>query len=1133
MFRIVLAVIAGGALMGASGYRAFAQYVSPSITPPPQVPEKMWQDAAKKSADSLQLQFRVHNTVPEGYDALNGGEFAVDLKTPENITTEAEYDYTTGCYVIHTKIGDNDIITPFILSADEYNNMVLRQSMQEYYRQKNADAAQDNNKKNPFNFLDMQFGLGPLESVFGPGGVQLKTTGSVTINMGIKSNKTDNPALSVSARRKTYFDFDQKIQANIAASVGDKMKFNMSYNTGATFDFDSKNLKLAYEGKEDEIIKNLEAGNVSMTTGSSLIRGSAALFGIKTKLQFGKLTATALVSQQNSQTQTVNTKGGAQTTSFYVTADKYDQNRNFFLSHFFRDNYDTWCSKLPLTSSGINVTRIEVWITNKRGKFEQSRNLVALMDVGENTHLGNNHWNPNLAEMNPSNSSNDLLDVLKNQYPDARYISEMAAVLEPLQAFNFDGGKDYEKVESARLLSSSEYTLNASLGYISLKAALNPDEVLAVAYQYTYRGKTYQVGEFSGDIASTDHSLYVKMLKATTTSPKTPLWHLMMKNIYSLGAYQMQKTNFKLNIKYLSDTTGTELTFIPAGKISGEPLIRVMNLDRLDANGENNPDGRYDYIEGYTVSSSTGRVIFPVVEPFGSWLKEKFGNEALAEKYIFQELYDSTLTVARQYQDKNKFVLAGEYQSSSGNQIKLNAMNVPRGSVVVTAGGQTLTENSDYTVDYNMGTVTITNQSIIDAGTPVSVSLENQSTYSTQRKTLLGLDLNYAFNKDFNIGATIMHYGEKALTEKVSIGSELVNNTIWGANVSYNTKFMWLTNLLNKIPTVDATAPSTFSFQGEFAQLIPHKSKTGSHAGSSYIDDFESTQSGIDLRSPYSWFLASTPYDNTPGALFPEASLSNNIDYGKNRSLLAWYYIDRLFTQRNSTYVPGYIKNDLDQLSNPYVREIPYTEVFPGRELNYGELSTIQTLNLSFYPKERGPYNLDAANIDSDGNLLNPEKRWGGIMRKLDNTNFEQSNIEYIQFWLLDPFLDENLDNSEGGDLYFNLGEISEDILKDGYKSYENGLPTNGLPSTYLKETVWGKVSTQNSMTYAFDNVAGSRVLQDVGLNGIPTSEEVNFPAYKDFTTQLRSKLSPTDIATMEDNPFSPLNDPAGDNYHF
>jgi len=1134
---IILYVLIGALLgMWAGHETALAQYVTSTLAPPPPPPVKPTtreqREQMRNQRDSIELQSTVRPTVPGSYNDIMGtGEYAADLRTPANITTEAEYDYETGCYVIHTKLGDNDIVTPFYLSPSEYNDMVFRQSMQEYYRQKNAESAEEK-AKNPFNFLDMQFGLGPLESIFGPGGVQLKTSGSVTIKMGIKSNKTDNPALSVAARRKTYFDFDQKIQATVAASVGDKMKFNMTYNTDATFDFDNKNLKLAYEGKEDEIIKSIEAGNVSMTTGSSLIKGSAALFGIKTKLQFGKLTATALVSQQNSETQTVNTKGGAQTTSFYITGDKYDQNRNFFLAHFFRDNYDNWCSTLPLVSSGVSITRIEVWVTNKRGNYSESRNLVALMDVGENQRLACNHWTATSSQNNPSNSSNNMLDEIKTNYPNARLISQVATALAPLEAYGFTGGRDYEKIESARLLSSSEYTLNSALGYIQLKTALSSDESLAVAYEYTYQGKTYQVGEFSGDVTSTSESLYVKMLKGTTTSPALPMWDLMMKNIYSLGAYQVQSSNFKLNIKYLSDTTGTELSYIPSGSINGTPLLQVMNLDRLDANNETNVDGRFDYIEGYTVNSSTGKVIFPVVEPFGSHLREKMGYTADAENYVYQELYDSTLTVAQQYQDKNKFVLSGEYQASSGSVIKLNAMNVPRGSVVVTAGGVTLTENSDYTVDYNMGTVTIINQSIIDAGTSISVSLENQSLYSTQRKTLLGLDLDYAFNKNFHIGGTIMHYGEKALTEKVSIGDELVKNTIWGVNVSYNTQFMWLTNLLNKIPTVNATAPSTLSFTGEFAQLIPHRASTGSNAGSSYIDDFESTQSGIDLRSPYSWYLASTPYQDK-NALFPEAELSNNIDYGKNRALLAWYYIDRMFTQRNSSYAPGYIKNDLDQLSNPYVREIPYTEVYPGRELNYGESSTIQTLNLSFYPNERGPYNLDASNIDENGNLLYPEKRWGGIMRKLDNTNFEQSNIEYIQFWMMDPFLDENNPNYDGGDLYFNLGEVSEDVLKDGMKSYENGLPINEGDTNYIARTVWGKVSTQTSMTYAFDNTSGSRVRQDVGLDGLSTAEELEFDTYKRFTDQLRSTLPATTIAAMEEDPFSPLNDPAGDNYHF
>lgn len=1127
-----------GAVIGwwAGNDTALAQYVTSKLAPPPPPPTQ--QGVVKPTAnvrnplDTVNVQFNVHPTVPGNYNDIQGSdEYSLDLKSPSNITTEAEYDFETGCYVVHTRLGDNDIVTPFILSSDEYNNMYLRQSMQEYYRQKYAETAEEK-EKNPFNFLDMQFGLGPLEKVFGPGGVQLKTQGSVTVNMGVKSNKTDNPAMSVQSRRKTYFDFDQQIQATVQASVGDKMKFNMTYNTNATFDFDNKNLKLAYDGKEDEIIKNIEAGNVSMTTGSSLIRGSAALFGVKTKLQFGKLTATALVSQQNSETQTVNTKGGSQTTSFYITADKYDQNRNFFLAHFFRDNYDNWCSRLPLVSSGVNITRIEVWVTNKRGNFSESRNLMAFMDAGENRRLACSHWIPDLSSDNPSNQSNSMFDEIKTQYPDARYISQVATALLPLQDYGFVGGQDYEKIESARLLSSSEYSLNTSLGYLQLKQALNADEVLAVAFQYTYRGQTYQVGEFSGDITSTDQSLYVKMLKGTTVSPQMPNWDLMMKNIYSLGAYSVSKQNFKLNIKYLSDTTGTELTYIPAGAINGKPLIQVMNLDRLDANQESNIDGRFDYIEGYTVNSSNGKVIFPVVEPFGAHLRKQMGNDALADNYVYEELYDSTLTVARQFQDKNKFVLEGEYQASSGNVIRLNAMNVPRGSVVVTAGGVTLTENSDYTVDYNMGTVTITNQSIIDAGTNISVSLENQSTFSMQRKTLLGLDLNYQFNKNFNIGGTIMHYGEKSITEKVAIGDEIVNNTIWGLNMNYNTKFMWLTNLLNKIPTVNATAPSTLSFKGEFAQLLPHQAKTGSNRGSSYIDDFESTQSGIDLRSPYAWFLASTPYDGTAQALFPEAALSNDVSYGKNRALLAWNYIDRLFTQRNSSYVPGYIKNDLDQLSYPYIREVPYSEVFPGRELNYGESSTVQTLNLSFYPKERGPYNLDADNIDADGNLLNPEKRWGGIMRKLDNTNFEQSNIEYIQFWMMDPFLDDNLDNRDGGYLYFNLGEVSEDILKDGLKSYENGLGTN-VDSMYIKNTVWGKVSTQTSMTYAFDNAQGSRRVQDVGLNGLSTEEELTYPTYREYTDKLRQRLSPDAIARMEEDKFSPLNDPGGDNYHF
>ncbi len=1104
-------------------------YKSELAPPPPSAPD--YPSPTYQPGDSVVLPARVQPTIPESYEDYLPSEYAADLRTPSNIKTEAVYDPEAGVYVLHTTVGGKDIVTPYMMTAEEYNNMVMRKDMFGYFKERNADSYEKKDKE-PFNIFDMNFSLGPLEKVFGPGGVRLQTQGSIQLSAGIKSNKTDNPALSLKNRRKTYFDFDQKIQATINASVGDKLKFNMNYNTDATFSFDSQNLKLNYEGKEDEIIKNLEAGNVSMTTGSSLIRGGTALFGFKTKLQFGKLTLTGLVSQQNSESKTVSTQGGVQSTKFNIKADNYDANRHFFLAQYFYENYDRFCDKLPHVTSGIKITRIEVWITNKNGNYNESRNFVGFMDLGENKNLASNYWAPNPSFDNPSNQSNDLLTVMKEEYPGARNINNVTQVLEPLRAWGIEGGRDFEKVESARLLRSSEYTLNSELGYISLKSALNTDEVLAVAYEYTYNGKVYQVGEFSSDITSTDESLYLKMLRSTTVSPRLPMWRLMMKNVYSLGAYQLQSKNFKLNIKYLSDTTGVEINYLPVGSIANQPLLQVMHLDRIDSNQESNSDGFFDYIEGFTVQSSNGKIIFPVAEPFGRHLARKIGDPAIAKDYVYNELYDSTLVVARQFADKNKFSLSGEYQASGGATIRLNAMNVPRGSVVVMAGGVVLTENSDYTVDYSMGIVTITNQSIIDSGTNVSVTLENQSLFSLQRKTLLGLDAQYKFNKDFSLGGTILHFSEKSLTEKVNLGDEVINNTMWGLNMSFRKDFMWLTNLVNKIPTVNATAPSTFNVNAEFAQLIPARQKSGSAKGSSYVDDFEATQTGIDLRSPYAWFLASTPYDNGADALFPEAALSNNVDYGKNRALLAWYYIDRQWTQRNSTMLPGYLKNDPHQMSNPYVREITVNELYPYRDPAYGEANWIQTLNLSYYPRERGPYNLDADNIDSDGNLLNPEKRWGGIMRKMDNSNFENSNVEYIQFWLLDPFLDPDNKNTEGGDLYFNFGEISEDILKDGMKSYENGMPVDGNEE-WLTSTVWGRVSRQNSLTYAFENTSDARLLQDVGLDGLSNDDEYKFDSYKEYLDKLKAKLPASTIAAMQDDPFSAMNDPAGDNYHF
>ncbi|WP_255491354.1 cell surface protein SprA [Dysgonomonas sp. ZJ279] len=1087
-------------------------------------------------------RFPVKKTQISTYDDLNN-KSPIDLKDPSNVQTRVDYDIDSKYYIIRTKVGDQIISTPFSLSADEYMNHSLKQSMADYFRRKNA-LSEDGKSVDDgeFSLKDIKINIGPAERLFGPGGVKIKTQGYVETSMGFRHTYNDNPTLAERNRSRTAFDFKEDIQMNVSASVGEKVNFGMNYDTKSMFDFDSKRIKLGYDGKEDEIIKHIEAGNVSMATTNSLIGGNTALFGIQTELQFGKLRVNTLVSQQESQSKSISANGGVQTNSFEFNVDQYDESRHFFLAHYFRDNYDKAMSKIPFVLSPITITHLEVWVTNKRSDFTQARNIVGFADIAEHKVIKNpTRWTPTIGAPDvPDNGANNLYSTVTTApYSAARNISQVNAIFNGF----IESGLDYEQVESARLLNESEYTFNPQLGYVSLSSALQPDEVLAVAFEYKMNGNVYQVGEFATDIvdrydASNPRSgaLFLKLLKPVGFGPQTYTWDLMMKNVYSIGATNIQKDKFRMNISYQSDSIGTFINYLPEGDIRNQLLLRVMNLDRLDVRDNRNPDGIFDYIDGFTIRSENGRIYFPVVEPFGSHLRKEINNPAIADRYVYQELYDSTKTIAQQIAEKNKFKISGSYRGSASNSdINLNATNVPQGSVKVTAGTVTLTEGVDYIVDYMSGIVTIINQNILDTNTPIQISLEDR-TFSMERKTLLGLNLSYDISKNFNVGGTIMHLSERPLTMKTELGNESVKNTLWGLNTSYRTESQWLTNLVDKLPFVNATQPSQITFNGEFAQMIAGHYENRDLGAHSYLDDFETSESRIDIKSPFGWTLASTPADKSGDALFPEALLNDDVRYGMNRAMMSWYMIDGIFTRRNSSLTPLHIKNDKDQLSDHFVREIYLSEIYPNRDVPFNEAATIPTLNLSYYPNERGQYNLDATNINSDGNLLNPKKRWAGITRKMDVRDFESANIEYIEFWLMDPFVynDTAAVKNNGGDLYINLGEISEDVLKDGKKFYENGLPINDDPTAYTT-TAWGKVPTRQSTVYAFDDSAGDsgRKKQDVGLNGLSAEEETTFGAYRDYLEALRSKLSPSALEAMQNDQFSPLNSPSKDKYHF
>jgi cell surface protein SprA len=1091
------------------------------------------QDKGKSSRISVSAQpFKVEDdTIPDSllntrwkiqltqpYSLSDLYQSPLDLQRPDNMKYDVVYNDTLNRFVIGNRMGNTWLSAPIMLTPEEYNSWTEMNERSAFFRKKNDEIYQAKGKEK-FDFSDMHFDLGPAEKIFGPGGIRVRTQGSAELKLGMNKKSIDNPSLPIRNRKTTMMNFDEKINLNVNGKVGDKVNMNLNYNTDATLDYDAQNMKLKYDGKEDEIIKLVEAGNVSFPSNSSLIKGASSLFGVRTDMQFGKLKLQMVASQKKSASKSVSSRGGVQLTPFEINVADYEENRHFFLSRYFRNHYDEWMQKLPNLVTGITINRVEIWVTNKSGTTANTRNIVALTDLGEASKISNPMWTA--TGQVPSNSANTEYQAMTTQYVAARDIDQAAATLE---GAGLVGGADFEKLESARLLSSSEYSVNTALGYVSLKTGIQTDQVLAVAYEYTSGGVTYQVGEFASDITDTKQALFVKSLKNTSCNPQQGNWDLMMKNVYYLAS-NIEKEKFRLDVKYQSDTTGVYLSYIPEQRVKNTPIIRVLGADRLDNNNKAHSNGYYDYVEGYTVSN--GRVFIPKVEPFGSYMRDYLVKNGVAadaaEKYAFTELYDSTKTVARQIAEKNKYQMVGQFKGSSANVISLDAYNVPQGSVVVTAGGVTLTEGTDYSVDYNAGEVTILNQSIIDAGTSVNVSLESNTDYGQTRKTMFGVNWEYDFSKNFQMSGTLQHLSEQALTTKVSMGSEPLKNTLWGVNLNWKKESQWLTNVLDKIPFLHLTQPSQISFTSEFAQLLAGEAG-GTQDNASYIDDFENTKNGIDVMTPTSWFISSVPSLNFKEDYNDKTGLTS----GFHRSRLAWYCIDPLFTRRGSSLTPGHIKSDLKQLSNHYVREVYVKELFPLRQQNsyQGATNTLSVLNLAYYPSEPGPYNFNVEDLQADGTLKNPQLNWGGMMRKLDTNDFEQANIEYIEFWLLDPFLytrEQPDANEYGGDFYINLGEVSEDILRDGKKFYESGMPVDGSKSfTY---TQWGKIPTQSTVTYAFATTSGSRALQDVGFNGLTDAEEQEF--YKSaYLDQIQGKVN----QAVFDSIFA---DPARDDYHY
>jgi cell surface protein SprA len=1103
------------------------------------VPGPYWGIDTTGPGSKDSLKYPIHDRRGDRYSSFNRS--SLDLKNPGNIRDSVVYDPKTRQFIVYERIGNTlNFRKPTYYTFEEYMRIIGKQQEAEYFKK----------RSNTLNLLNRKIGLPKFSlkddlfnRIFGTGKIEIKPQGNVDITLGYQGQNIKNPALPERARRNGGFDFDPQANIGVNANIGDKLRLPINFNTRATFDFENQ-FKLDYAGRDDEILKRFEAGNVAYQSKGTLIPSTQGLFGLKTQLQFGRFFITTVLANQRTQRQSLGLQGGAAATPFSFKADEYEENRHFLLAHYFRGNYNTAMKNLPIVASLVQIQRMEVWVTNRNGSTTETRDVVGLMDLGEiNPFQPPPVITPGSQPL-PHNDANNLYAKVITT-PGSR---DASLVQSRLQGLGLTPVQDYEKT-FARKLRPDEYFFNPQIGFISLQQPLQPDEVLGVAFQYTYNGRPYQVGEFSQDLPpdssrsgpGTQKVLFLKLLKATSQRPALPIWDLMMKNVYSVGFGQLNRDGFKLNVLYEEPGRG-EKRFLPEGDKAGVPLINLLNLDRLnnqndpviDANGNPVGDGQFDFIEGYTALSNQSRIFFPVLEPFGKDLEFAFTDPLLRSKYVYYALYDTIKAIAQTYANFNRYIIRGNSKSSSSSEIYLGAFNIPPGSVTVSAGGQTLIENSDYTIDYNLGQVRILNQAILNSGIPVNVQFENNAGFGLQNRSFLGLRADYIVRntakQSITFGASMVRLSERPFFTKTNYSEDPIRNTMYGADFSYRSEFPRLTRWLDKLPFYTTNTMSTVTAYGEAALLKPgHPKQIGAGAaGLSYMDDFEGTRNAIDLRFPLiSWTLASAPQkakDRNGVIMFPEAELTDDLAYGFNRAKIAWYNIEPVLQERRNPNNP--LGNNLAELSDPRVRAVSNTELFPQRTPNLGE-NQLVTFDMAYYPEERGPYNFDARplTVNPNGTLKNPRRHWGGIMRAIDQVDFETSNTEFIEFWVQDPFIINPA--SAGGDLYFHLGNISEDVMKDGRRFFENGLSTPASPTAVDNSSKWGRTPANPlQVNLGFNNDPSDRPFQDVGFDGLSTVEEQT--KFAQYLTDLSTNFGASSPVFTQAKI-----DPASDNYVF
>ncbi|MCX6174203.1 MAG: cell surface protein SprA [Ignavibacteriales bacterium] len=890
------------------------------------------------------------------------------------LSRTVQLDPTGKKVIIKETIAGKPIREYLELPIDEYIKLKLETIKRDVWEQKGYEYKLKDTKKDlsqlitDITNIEIPLPSTPLLSIFGPPHINLKIAGQVDIHGAWRNETTTGITTSALGNTRNEPDFKQQVQINLNGTIGDKLTLGADWNTERQFQYENQ-LKIKYTGYEDEIIQSIEAGNVSLQT-SPLVGGSEALFGIKAQFKMGPFSLTALASQKKSEIQEVSVSGGARSQQFEIHAYDYSPN-HFFIDSVYADPQlhvftDYYSNPTPRVNSTLFVKDIQVWktVTGLFNPNERKANAYLSLPKRSKGTL----------------YSTSLRDSTLQTIPGVQEIDRRFVLLQL--------GIDYE--------------IHPETGFISFKTQIQEQDAIAVAYYVEGATSTDYYGEFINDLQSTNQTrLVLKLVKPPNLQPQfKKAWGLQLRNIYPVGGRNVKEEGFVLDMKYKIE--GQD----PQNNFQGTKILEAFGLDKTDKSGTSTqPDGAFDFFPPRTIMPSTGEVIFPVLQPFGRDFPSK-----LPDSLKYQSVYDTLVTFAKQDRTKDKFIMSGEYSAEVTSVYSIGFQAVEK-SVKVYLNGNLLKEGIDYTVDYNLGQVLIRNDKALVPGADLKISYEQNDLFQLASKTLLGLRGLFEFNKETSLGFSYLNLNQQTLSDKVRIGEEPQNNSIFGVDFKTNINLPFITKALDKV--ISTSAPSNFSLIAEYAHMSPDPNTKKSTITSdnnksiAYVDDFEGAKKLIPLGMPYgSWHDISVPNN------LPFIGSKTEMEQMAYKAKTYWY--------------------------NRTPSDVTIKDIYGNRRVNNDpSAQLIQTLDFVFQPDQKGFYNWYPT-------LGEKFKNWGGIMKVLSSTanNLVEENIQFIEFWLNIPNAPSNLK------LNIDLGQISEDVIPNGKLDTEdknrNGLLDDG-----------------------------------------------------------------------------------------